>query len=1316
MGRKLTMLHISPTLVSTVSRKSGVALVIVLSMLVLIAALIVGFFTTVTTDLSVTQSYANAADTRQLSESAVNLVMAQISQGARSSATAAWTSQPGLIRTFDNTGAKGKFYKLYSADSMIADGASFSPASDTPPAAWNLQPALYTDLNSPVLVPNGNTATANFPIIDGNDLVDGGSLNPPVPANKPEANATYLTYDAPVRDSAGNVTQSADGVADIDGFYFKSPATYNGNAAQISGINNPVPMPVRWLYILKNGAITTPQIGASGTIADFSSASSASRPSEANPVVGRIAFWTDDETCKVNVNTAAGDERLKFPINPASGIAFGSFWDIPRADTFVERSGDPNGNGAYLPGLAWSQPYRNEFQRCPGHPATVALSSVFPSFTRDEIGAVIPRVQNGGSQGGTLKLANTGAAAVALDSERLYASVDELMFRPRLNSGSRELNNASKITRDRLEKSKFFLTTASRAPDLNLFGQPRVSIWPVHKNIGGASQSQYCTPQDQLIAFCSTIGKDGKAYYFKRSDASSTTADYENIPRNPQLYAYLQRMTGQAFPGFANTAGGFGAKYSLDRDQILTEIFDYIRCVNLVDVNLPAAGVFTKPLTMSGSGLVAPIQITSPGAGVQTQGFGRFPTLMEAAIQFYVDDVVRNSGGSPVLTSGTMTPSSMRAVLVLKLFNPMHGYCSPVPNLDEIASFSGSGDWAVKVAGSSYSLNLPSSGTNQILNTGGMSSRVWGGEIGLYEQFYASAATGNVKQLGWTASSNVYPFCSDPAKPGVPINATGATTFDFTGGTVTLTFNYHGQAQPVQTIKLYFPPSSSAWPLPKPSAITITDGTNSKTQYGQTLAPYNWRLRGIWNHGADMDANLPHPWWSDVIDSNDTVKSVVAAGPSFTTPKAPYGDMRLVALNRDLTVGDKARYFSPHADYFTSASMAHSLRPGMTGWNLLYPGFTGGTLVPNTLSFPDYNRPAITKGISDITAGGLFPGDYDNGIAAWADGPYANKPDEGNIMNGTTPGGLSQPYFRSELYGTLTSYFSPNRQISSPVMFGSLPAGVKAEIPWRTLLFRPDPTGKHPGGVAPRDHLLLDLFTMPIVEPYAISEPFSTAGRVNLNYQLMPFGNAIVRETGMRSVLASTWMMAIPDSDIASYKAYSKSTSMRNYRFPIDADKTLQQFASRFGNTSDENYNRNFVSASEICDINLYPADLTTGTTAVSDIGAFWKTHRLTGDNSREMPYAHLYPLLTTKSNTYTVHVRVQALKQVRTGRTGAADWLRWDEARDRVVGEYRGSSVIERYIDPNDARFASGSLDPDTQSLDGAYKFRVVSVKKFAP
>ena len=73
---------------------------------------------------------------------------------------------------------------------------------------------------------------------------------------------------------------------------------------------------------------------------------------EGEPHCGRVAFWTDDETCKVNVNTASE----------------GVYWDMPRASTKEDLA------------MEIYQPKAGEYQRFPGHPATVCLSSVlFPT-------------------------------------------------------------------------------------------------------------------------------------------------------------------------------------------------------------------------------------------------------------------------------------------------------------------------------------------------------------------------------------------------------------------------------------------------------------------------------------------------------------------------------------------------------------------------------------------------------------------------------------------------------------------------------------------------------------------------------------------------------------------------------------------------------------------------------------------------------------------------------------------------------------------------------------------------------------------------
>jgi uncharacterized protein (TIGR02600 family) len=375
------------------------------------------------------------------------------------------------------------------------------------------------------------------------------------------------------------------------------------------------------------------------------------------------------------------------------------------------------------------------------------------------------------------------------------------------------------------------------------------------------------------------------------------------------------------------------------------------------------------------------------------------------------------------------------------------------------------------------------------------------------------------------------------------------------------------------------------------------------------------------------------------------------------------------------------------------------------------------------------------------------------------------KLDEGNNRDDSKyVGGAKRglyPYFNELATTTIMpigpNLFSPNRQVPSPVVLGSLPAGFNPNFdianprladltPWRTLLFSPNPVSPNhealsevaeagkavQAGKAP-DFTLLDFFWIPIVEPYAISEPLSTAGKVNMNSQIAPF-TYITRETALRGVFQSTLITAIPDkwidnknttgagsATIPNLGGNSASIAYSNFRYPINADETLKQFQTRF-EAGDI-----FRSASEICSLWLYPDKRSASDVAgplwdpaASAIKNWWydkpgtESKSTTGDNLREKPYATLYPLLTTKSNTYTVHFKVQALQKVPS--TQASQWV---ENRDRVASEYQGSQTIERYIDPTDRKlidFATATNASNLPNLGDFYRFRVLSNKRFTP
>ena len=191
---------------------------------------------------------------------------------------------------------------------------------------------------------------------------------------------------------------------------------------------------------------------------------------------------------------------------------------------------------------------------------------------------------------------------------------------------------------------------------------------------------------------------------------------------------------------------------------------------------------------------------------------------------------------------------------------------------------------------------------------------------------------------------------------------------------------------------------------------------------------------------------------------------------------------------------------------------------------------------------------------------------------------------------------------------------------------------------------------------------------------------------------------------------------------------YKGVANEENLRYLIDRDETIKSFNDFFKQYSSGRTGAGFFkSASQICEMFLYPkgtpisaSGQITFTPGDTNIQNWWKGCSVTGDNVREKPYSDLYSRVTTKSNTYTVHYRVQSLRQrpyTGTGNTAAVNayYGTWDESRDQVLSEYRGHTTIERYLDPRDSRFTT-TINPEKDSLETAYRFRVVYNKRFSP
>lgn len=590
----------SPPQRSANRRKRGLALITVLSMLALTTIVVLAFFSLTDTEYKATLTFSASQSAKQYADTALNVVISQIrtasDQDDSYTGREFHATQPGAVRTYTQQGNFLAGYKLFSDANMVykADGSKAARQEQAfvgesePPADWREgnNRARYVDLNEPVVraKPTGTGGAAEadvfFPILDPRAAHD----IDPASGNYPVEGFSYTSTTSISNNNLSGGDQLVKTFADSGG----------------DPNNMRLPMPVQWLYMLKDGSLGV--LNESDLV--FTGVGSDAEPSVENPIVARLAFWTDDETSKVNINTASEPTAMGKP-------------------TFFHGRDKSWGD---------SPAARSEYQRFPGHPATVALSSIFyprspfsPTGVfsdqrsldihrlsggqkstalsiKQRIYDLAPRIHTGGSVGGTVIFvgdeydsAGSSMNSVAINealNERLYSSVDELLFSMDAAGAVRDVNDLSTdagplFDRTSLQRASGFLTAHSRGSEINLFGLPKISMWPVaDESLGG----DYRTGFDDMIAYCGTLGTGtGNSYFFRRAKSNSASFDSTQIQRNVQLLKMLQRLMENenfpiAFSGLSGTDTKFSTKYSAENvRQIIVEMFDYIRCTNLMD-------------------------------------------------------------------------------------------------------------------------------------------------------------------------------------------------------------------------------------------------------------------------------------------------------------------------------------------------------------------------------------------------------------------------------------------------------------------------------------------------------------------------------------------------------------------------------------------------------------------------------------------------------------------------------------------------------------------------------------------------------------
>ena len=1154
-----------------------------------------------------------------------------------------WTSQPGMIRVFgSNSTAARMHYRLYSAPVMNSSTLDLTQEAAAL-SQWNTKMAGYTDMNEPVAGNRDGRLERRFPIAD------------------PAA------------------------VGRVDGFALRT-------AAPGADALHPLPMPAAWIYVLRDGRLVMP-VNVSGTQATFA----ADAVTTDNPIVGRIAFWTDDESCKLNLNTASE----------------AAAWDMPAANTQVEL------------GNALKSPSAIERHRFSGHPAFTSLSPVLKNFGGAAAGSTQwpkpddanPLTADSSTPwqryvNGYQALVPHGVGTdLIVRQDRHFATVDEFFFNTQRQPNGERTNFL--MEQADLNMARFFLTTHSAAPELNPFGGPKISLWMVPQDA-----TQRSAVDRRVMAGCTLNGGSAQPYEFafqRAANWSSTTSqgssqsmsdDWSLAARNRDLHAWLQQLSSTAIPGFG---GKFIDKYGAhSRDQLLTSMLDMLRWTANTRAYLPPAGLAEQ----------SAVPLSIDAASGPTRGFGRFPTVSEVAVVFAFTDVERGSDGRPRDANGDGIcdrATKLRVFLVVNTFVPAGG--PPVV----------SPAWSVRIRrlqhftlGQGLGLLLPGGNVRNrctLFN----SQQPNGGSASAYACFASQfmQPDGTPKQMGvLNDPARGFPFISSgdvSLQSGMGMQGSalrfsgGAIIVDLMAPNAPLTSPQTGDS--IHSVEMEFPDQA----IPMPS-LPVSDFASGPRSIANRFTPVM----------VGNEMRMP------IIQRGDVVRSMVlnANGPAN-------GDARLVAARRELFLPEATNWYCTHPDYGKAdtpvgqmKAEAQSLRDGaymltgQFGGSLQPTRSTEGTLLAN-VRYADNAIPAVPVGMTGTV------GDWESGMGLLEDGPLVSR---SRLLPAAafTRGG-------SAVSSPATS--EPLSEISSAICFGALPTGVYGDNnsstprPWQTLLFCPNPGGRstaadHPGFAPPPDHLWLEFFWTPVTEPWPMSTDFATEGKVNLNHQLLPF-TWVQRATALHGALKGVRITAIPttamDDQGDSAKGRNDGSPLdATFRYEVDAEKTVRGLNQRL-DSGDV-----FRTASEICGQFLVPRRITGHTydgsgfspadpasMQAADMTTWWNgsasdaadAFEATGDNLRESPYAQLYPRLCTQSNVYCVHYRVQKLQQARGAKPNE-----WEETRDHVQVERRGSCIIERRLGRQSAPLPDPATSSTARSLHEAQAFRILSQTAFGP
>jgi len=552
---------------SQVSNRSGVALVLTLSILVLITILVVGFATLMTTERSVAKSSYQTVVARAIALNGRDLAVARLRAALESGAGTGktWAVQPGKITV-----------------------VQINPSTGALSVDTSVEGDLYSKSNL-----SGNNSTGT---VDLNE-------------------------------------SSLSGVYPVSG-----PIGGNGSAPVLN---------LEWINILTDGSSTL--TGANAT----------------NSAIGRFAFWMDDESAKVNINTASGMSYDIIESNATGGTA-GDWTPDTDSDSYADPINIAESKPASSGNSTWDA--RSDG---PGQPTEVDLTAL-PGFTTSMAGNIAAHARQ------IPYLEPRGILSISGMNATVY------------------------------ENNKFALTHYSRSPDVNFFGEPRISLMPVAFNsttrrtnhmllglpngplpmlqiypipaqIGNFSYSAWTGNVSSSSAgngtratisgnYPATMLSKSDAYFSQRIGITGNVTGAYDSTRTVPLYNYnspdyalgalISRylagrnlangtVTWPQFPG-ATASASFGTKYNARQlDSITLQILDIIQKGTVVDsMNFAAVPSYLPKGWLSGEPvmgltrgpLLTEMLLAIETAPQTTPGEGPKFRVKELTLEFYVPE------------------------------------------------------------------------------------------------------------------------------------------------------------------------------------------------------------------------------------------------------------------------------------------------------------------------------------------------------------------------------------------------------------------------------------------------------------------------------------------------------------------------------------------------------------------------------------------------------------------------------------------------------------------------------------------------------